>query len=288
MRDDRFLYDFLIKNLPYNPYSTDDLFWGIKPRRREKALQKRYIQLNTPHLRKFMIFDVDRPDALRAWYKAGLEAPTWTAINPENQHGHLVYVLETPVLTAEFGGRQAPLRYLAAIEKAYCNRLQADMGYNSLITKNPMHLDWQLQRAGNFWLEGDSLECLADCLKPQELNHARRIVGQTNFQALGLGRNCTAFNTLGRWAYRNIREYKTEANFEIWSNVVFHQCERLNAEFTHPMHRSEIRSIAHSVSKWVWYRFNITASDKRFSALQAHRNSLRKNKAGRKRIITEI
>lgn len=277
------LHDFLTTRLPYKPYCSDELSAGIKPRKLLQALERRYIQLNPPHLRWFMVFDVDREGAAFAWEEAGLPHPTWIAINGENGHGHLVYTLEDPVLTAEFEGRQAPLRYLASIEEAYRTKLRADDGYSSLITKNPMNLDWYVLRAGNNCLRGESLDYFAEFIELNKLSKARRKVGRTNVHAVGLGRNCTVFNQVSQWSYRNIRDYKSASNFENWHREVLNQCLACNSSFLTPLLLNELRAIAKSIAKWVWYHFNITASDRRFSKLQAHRNAQRKtNNGGRK------
>ncbi|WP_308473759.1 replication initiation protein, partial [Neisseria gonorrhoeae] len=46
------------------------------------------------------------------------------------------------MLTAEYGGRQKALRYLAELEAAYKAKLRGDVGFVSLITKNPEHPHW--------------------------------------------------------------------------------------------------------------------------------------------------
>ena len=55
---------------------------------------------------------------LWAWELAELPPPSWVAINRENAHAHLVYGLSAPVLVDHMSARDAPMRYLAAIESA--------------------------------------------------------------------------------------------------------------------------------------------------------------------------
>ena len=52
-----------------------------------------------------------------------------------NGHAHLVYGLRVPVLTSSMEARQAPLRYLNAVEAAFRAKLDSDDGYSGLITK---------------------------------------------------------------------------------------------------------------------------------------------------------
>ena len=101
---------FLQERIPHKPYCTDDLTAGIRPRSYAHAIKQRYVQVNPPHLRVFLLFDLDYAGAGLAWEDNNLPMPAWAAINRENKHAHLAYALSAPVLTADYGGRQAALR----------------------------------------------------------------------------------------------------------------------------------------------------------------------------------
>lgn len=266
---------FLQERIPRKPYCTDDLLTGIRPRSYKTAITRRYIQVNPPHLRVFMLHDLDYDGAAYAWEDKNLPMPAWAAMNRENGHAHIAYALSAPVLTADFGGRQAALRYLAAIEAAYRAKLGGDDGFASLITKNPMHPHWELLRGVPDAIRGYDLPYLAEFV---DLAKFKPYVGRTNLEAVGLGRNCTVFNIVSRWAYRNIREFRFECGIQEWKRAVLHQCLDVNSSFPCPMMLKEVQCIAKSIGNWVWNRFDIAASDRRFAALQAHRNSLRKTK----------
>ena len=179
------------------------------------------------------------------------------------------------------------LRYLAAVEAAYHAKLRCDDGFTSLITKNPEHPHWLTLRGVPDAIRGYDLPYLAEFV---DLDKFKPYVGRTNPEAMGLGRNCTVFNVVSRWAYRNIREFKFECGIREWKRAVLHQCLDVNSGFPCPMMLKEVQCIAKSIGNWVWNRFDIAASDRRFAALQAHRNSLRKTtiNAGRTKIITEL
>ena len=51
-----------------------------------------------------------------------------------------------PVLMDGLGARDAPMRYLCAVESMMRERLQADVGFNGLLTKNPIHPLWRTLR----------------------------------------------------------------------------------------------------------------------------------------------
>ena len=111
---------------PRRPYCTDDLAAGLRIRSLKQALTKPYIQANPPHLRVWSIYDIDRPGGGLAWEAANLPPPAWSSVNRENAHAHLVYGITAPVLVDGLGVRDAPLRYLCAVEPDYFGKLSDD------------------------------------------------------------------------------------------------------------------------------------------------------------------
>jgi hypothetical protein len=276
---------FLQERIPHKPYCTDDLSYGIRPRSYKTAITRRYIQVNPPHLRTFLLFDLDYAGAALAWEDNNLPMPAWAAINRENTHAHIAYALSAPVLTADFGGRQAALRYLAAVEAAYRAKLGGDDGFSGLITKNPVHPHWELLRGVPDAVRGYDLPYLADFV---DLDRFKPYVGRSNVEAVGLGRNCTVFNVVSRWAYGNVLEYKQQGlTLAGWRKAVYERCASVNGDFPTPMLENEVKCIAKSIGNWVWTRF--TPQSK--SAWHAAQNARRKTHgagSGRTKIITEL
>ncbi|EFG8321033.1 plasmid replication protein, partial [Escherichia coli] len=125
-----------------------------------RALLARYIQQNQPHAQFWLVFDVDRVGAAIDWSDRNAPAPNITVKNPENGHAHLLYALNLAVRTAPDASVKA-LKYAAAIERALCEKLDADVNYSGLICKNPFHLEWQVME----WREeAYALDELADYL----------------------------------------------------------------------------------------------------------------------------
>ena len=276
---------FLQERIPHKPYCTDDLTAGIRPCSYAYAIKRRYIQVNPPHLRTFLLFDLDYAGAALAWEDNNLPMPAWAAINRENTHAHIAYALSAPVLTADFGGRQAALRYLAAVEAAYRAKLGGDDGFSGLITKNPVHPHWELLRGVPDAIRGYDLPYLADFV---DLDRFKPYVGRSNVEAVGLGRNCTVFNVVSRWAYGNVLECKRQGiTLAGWRKAVYERCASVNGDFPTPMLENEVKCIAKSIGNWVWTRF--TPQSK--SAWHAAQNARRKTHgagSGRTKIITEL
>lgn len=250
---------------PRRPYCTDDFQDGVRIRSLKQALTKCYIQANPTHLRVWSIYDIDRQGGALAWEDGHLPQPSWVTINTQNAHAHIVYGLSAPVLTNSMEARQAPLRYLNAIETGYRAMLRADDGYSGLITKNPAHPLWRTLQGRNLAYE---LAYLADWI---DLDRFKADPG-VKVAEIGLGRNVTVFDFVRLWAYKNVHQYKhIRGGFVYWQKAVLDRCGARNGDFSRPMDNREIYHIAKSVAQWTWQRFDLEASDARFSKLQSFR-----------------
>ena len=270
---------FAPERWPRRPYCTDDFEQGVRVRSLRQALTKTYIQANPPMLRVWSIYDIDRPAGGLAWDAANLPPPSWATVNKANGHAHLVYGLRAPVLTSSMEARQAPLRYLNAVESAFRAKLGGDDGYSGLLTKNPAHPQWWTVRGPELAYE---LGYLAEWV---DLDRFKAKQG-VKVAEVGLGRNVTVFDFVRLWAYKKVREFKgQQGGFVHWQKAVYDRCMARNADFGTPMDYREAYQIAKSVAKWTWRRFDTEASDARFSKLQAARVSKRWDKQSKKGAI---
>lgn len=245
--------DLFYQSLPRRPFCSDDKTARLI-RVRDHATRFLYIQHNAPAFVKFLIFDLDEPGAALAWDDAGLPPPTWSATDPESGTGHLCYALRTPVGRTQ-AARIKPLRYLAAVESAYCARLSADRRYTGLITKNPLHALWRVWCPAN-----DAVYDLSDLADYVELDTVVRLRPREEPSPGTLWRNVTVFDELRTWAYSAVREYWAPDGFDNWKNAVRVRAQALN-QFQcppGPLPNNEIQSIAKSVAKWVWRRITPT------------------------------
>lgn len=276
------LFDFDTARWPRKPYCSDDIESGIYPRSLVHAIKKKYIQANPPHLRIWSTFDIDRQGGGLAWEQCMLPQPSWAAINKVNGHAHLVYGLKVPVLIDSPNMRQEPMRYLAAIESEFRARLDADRAYSGLITKNPAHPMWGLLRGPKAYYELSELAEYVDISK-QNLKK----IDIARLDLVGTERNITLFEWLRQWAYRNIRQYKSSgsAGRSAWESACNNRALERNIKFPDPLDGKEVWCIAKSVAKWTWSKFDIEASDKRFSELQAHRGIQGGIKSGEARLL---
>lgn len=239
MNNAQFKQDFYEK-LPHKPYCS----WGKGERTlirsKSHAIRFPLIQINTPHLINYLIFDIDAPDAYLRFLDANLPTPNWIAKNRKNGHCHICYALKTAVCKTE-NARMKPLRYLASIEYSYAKKLGADLRYTGVLTKNPLDTDWQTAFLSPLEYELAELADFIDLeTKPRAAN-----------EVSGLGRNCMMFDTVRFWAYEAIRAHLS-GGYDLWYAEVLKVAINANEAFLDPLGYSEVKATAKSVARWVW------------------------------------
>jgi hypothetical protein len=151
------------------------------------------------------------------------------------------------------------------VEGCFQAALGGDDGFSGLITKNPQHPHWWTLKGPQSSYDLVELAEYVDLAKFKPRQGVK-------VAEIGLGRNVTAFDFLRLWAYREVRKYKGQPQgFVTWQNAVYQRCLSRNGDFATPMMSRECWHIAKSVAQWVWKRFDIEASDARFSKLQSWR-----------------
>ena len=262
---------FAPERWPRRPYCSDDLSQGLRIRSLKDAITKPYIQANPPHLRVWSIHDCDYPGAALAWEDAGLPPPSWAAASPSSLHAHLVWGLSAPVLVDGLSARDAPMRYLAAVESCMRERLHADPGYSGLITKNPAHPHWRVLRGPRMGYELAELVDLLDLQKHKPYLHR-------SIEPVGLGRNVITFDRTRKWSYPNVRSYWGGGlqGWNAWLAAVYGKALEYNGEFQHPLDEREVWHIGKSVAKWVWRRF--TPSSFALYVSATHTSEIQRNR----------
>lgn len=223
-------------NLAPKPYSAKAKS-HIKIYPKEIALKRPYIQPNPPHLCAWLVFDCDHSNQL-IFEDVGLPAPNWIAATPASGRFHAAYAIESVYTT--INARMKPLSYLAAIQRAYTELLDADAGYTGLITKNPLHKDW------NVWFIHDYVYSLGELADYVDLSEPRKV--QRSF---GFGRNVDLFDRIRKWSYKTVCKFDTFSDF---AASVLKRTEMFNNEFDAPLPFNEVKSVSKSVTKYVWKR----------------------------------
>ncbi len=261
------LRDKFCELIPRRPYCANLLEGGLIVRKKKIALSMRHLQWNDPWAFRWMMHDIDRSDAYFAHRDANLPEPNIIILNPSNGHAHVAYQLENPV-ACHSTSRDHPLRFYSAVERGVGRRLGADPHYRALIAKNPLHPSWNVE-----WRREDpfTLNEIADWLFKRDMRPELTIEATA-----GAGRNVTVFDELRRFAYAEVRKFKSNGvPFEVWLHRCTAVASDLNSQFVSPMSISEVKSIAKSVARWVWKKFSIAAFRERQSRLGVRGNAKR-------------
>lgn len=260
--------EILKSQLPRKPYCTDDLNFGLQIQLRDKALRKKYLQINNPAVQHSLIFDIDIDDCFFNWDDHNAPAPNIIIKNPKNGRCHYIYQLAHGIYKNRFASLKAT-KYASAIESALRRKLEADRQYIGLIAKNPFSSFWQTEVVMNELYNLDYLADFVDLSKPKER--------QENW---GLGRNCNLFDDLRHLAYKKavlcMKQNKTQEDF---INFLYLNAVNINnaCNANNLLQHTEIKAIARSVGKWCYKHFSVEFADRKFSELQSYRNSLRKS-----------
>jgi hypothetical protein len=264
-------------NLPNKLYCCDDFNVDNKVRNNKDAIFKKYIQANNFNSIDWLIFDIDRNTCLDEIIHDNLApVPNIFVSNPKNSHAHLFYKLDKPVHKNSFSSQKA-LRYAAAVEFGLATKLGADLAYGGLLAKNPLHDHWQIQYADNTAYD---LHYLSDCVDIKLIDNKA-----ANRVEYGLGRNCSLFDQVRKWAYKAIRQ-GYPADYSQWLNSVIQRTEGLNIAFKkndiEQLPYAEVKSIASSIARFTYKNFTPAG----FSAWQSN-NGKRSGEVRRKGSIEE-
>ena len=232
--------------LPRRPLATDDPTTGLTRTSRTQALDRRLIETNPTALTSLLAVDVDHPDALiRALWDRADWLPTVVTENPGNGHAHAIWALTAPVATTEYAHRR-PLALAAAVTEGLRRSVDGDPAFGGLITKNPLNGNWSTHWVTSHTYGLNELAGHlddADLMPPTSWRRARRK------NPVGLGRNCTIFETARTWAYREARHHWGDPDG--LHRAIATTVRDLNAGFSDPLPSSETRAIATSIHKWI-------------------------------------
>lgn len=256
--------------LPRKPLASGQKTGPYQHMSRSRALELPYLESNPLVMRSLIITDRDASDADHAAELAGLPEPSYVALNPHTQAGHIVYGLKTPVCLSD-AARRRPVNLLARIEHGMNTALDGDASYGGRITKNPLN-------AEHVTLWGEALYSLHELAKVLDDIKALPTAGnpRKTVQTSVVGRNCSLFDITRRWAYRGIASYWKAPAAE-WERAVYAHATEVNETVigndfsTGPLSWVEVTHIARSIARWTRRNF----SPEEFSRIQAERGRRR-------------
>lgn len=250
-------------DLPKNPYCTDEK--GVCfPRHKRTAIKHAYIQPNHPATIKWLVFDIDTPNAIFAYHDNHLPRPQFIVRNPENGHAHYCYRLTTEVGTWGKSSVKA-IEYLRAVYNALATALGADKGYSGNLIKNPYSSQHETYLTGV--KPSYTLAELADYLDLSTPSEQQ--ADNDDF----FSRNCTLFNQVRKTAYRiNVDHYSEQ---QLYRELLI-LLEKNNLAFDTQLHYNELKHIAKSITRYCKsprFKAKQAQYNAKFSQLQAQRGS---------------
>lgn len=265
--------DLFRDRLPPRLYCADNLESGLQFAYAQTAIKRRYIQPNRPAIKSWLPFDGDIPGIGRTqyWKDREIPAPNIVAENPANLHAHLFYGLEIPINTVDPTLKAA--KYAAAVQYALMIKLGADPRYNGRTAKNPLSSFWNVRTYQQYLY---TLDWLADYLDLGKVDTRRRSVDY------GIGRNCTLFDTLRRYAYKEIRQHwqNKATGFQSFYDALETKAVLSNNNLfgsDNCLMYPEVKHIIKSVSTWTWQNF--TPEDDRLWHIKQNLKSQQVRKA---------
>lgn len=261
--------------LPQRPLCCDADYSQLRRRSRADALRCTHIEANPAALVNTIVVDIDDEQgrAVALWEHEGM-MPNFLAENPANGHVHAGWVLTYPVPRTDMA-RLKPLKLLHATTEGLRRSCDGDAGYSGLLMKNPEHPAWQ----------SDIIE--HDTYDLNQLVHALESRGDMpeaswrrtrRARTVGLGRNCSLFDSARTEAYRAVRRLpdRSPASSDLLREHVRRTCHELNAQFPDPLPTREANDIAKSIHKWIvtksrMWRDGATTCEATFIAIQAAR-----------------
>lgn len=263
--------------LPLRPLCTNDFIEGVYRRPRSRALAGyRYIEANPKSISDLLVVDIDDENAraIALWEHDHI-LPNVIVENPDNGHAHAVWALATPFSRTEYAKRK-PLALAAAVTEGLRRSCDGDKGYSGLMTKNPLHQAWESSLVTDRLYSLDELtHWLTESgdMPPASWKRTKRR------NTVGLGRNCSIFETARTWAYPLVRRYpdrSEESSNDLHRKICAKAAEINFEENSDPLAESEVNQIAKSIHKWIVTRFygwtdGATVCEANFIAIQSAR-----------------
>lgn len=181
---------------PRRPYCSNSKRIG-KILGKQRAIRFRCIQINHPHLVRYLVFDLDYEGSAFAHEEAGLPPPTLIVVNRLNAHSYLVYEIDPVYLkTATKKKKKLLIKVLSVFKEV----LRADrvITTQKMLVKNPFHRDWEIIETGRVYELRDLIREVrfrpAKTMRQKDPKTAHSLIDPSS-------RNVTLFNIAMFYAY---------------------------------------------------------------------------------------
>lgn len=233
-----------------------------KPALRAK---RAYIDLNNPSyqggLLYVMMFDIDGGNAPLAWHDSMPFQPAFFAGKWKSgvlERPHVVVNISSKYPVKKTSRKQMKLFHIVYDEIASRLRgegCKVDNGQKPTI-KNPDSGAWDVirgdQREWTLYELAEALDIDLEAKSADVVQFRFRPAHTASTEYAGLGRNCELFETVRLSAYAHKQNC---INYEELYRYVYDEAKMYNLSFAERLQQSEMRSIAKSIARWTWYRY---------------------------------
>lgn len=256
------------------PMCANEFVHGVRRCVSDQAMKHKHIQINKPWSLDFLAFDIDRWGAAEAHSDAELPAPTFTLVNRENGHAHLLYQLNTPVIVGK-NARTKPMNFFKDVDAAMTIQLAADTAYSKVFIKTPGHPAWSTIHTGRKYELAELKEYLT-----VDTKESRKKLRDIRSAIVPTSRALSLFNLLRKWAYKNVNHHQESGSFDTFQAAARAEAESLccnTIRLMIPDKRiypvAEQAKVVASVVTWTWesYTGAKTMDEDEFSELQSVR-----------------
>jgi len=247
------------ERMPYSPVCNKSKRWDgyILPRNIAKTFP--YIQINYPHM-DYLCFDLDYREAPIAAQERDLPTPTLTVITPDSHHAHLLYELLYPIPRKHSKATKALLKDVLYVYKEILCADKVITTQRQLI-KNALCSKWDVIQGHAPYTLTELAESKPRGFVMERTYEPRKnvMLGELPFKdTLDLNsRNDSLFHNTRYYAYTIAREHSTyESLYEaILSRIIHLNDTEITKYFSVKIkYKSELRSIAGSISRWTFKR----------------------------------
>lgn len=218
-----------------------------------------YIRMNYPHI-DYLCFDLDYHSAPIAAQERDLPIPTLTVITPDSKHAHLLYELLHPIPRAANKKTRALLKDVLYVYKEILCADRVITTQRSLF-KNPLSNKWIIHQGNTPYTLSELAESKPAGFVMDRTYQPRtdRNLGELPFEETldRFSRNCSLFENVRLYAYTIARQHNSEESLyeAILSRVIHLNDTEIPKHFPVKIKpKSELKSIARSISEWTFVR----------------------------------
>lgn len=245
---------------PSKPFASNDLKYGIKRQMKDKALEMLYVETNVINAKNLIVADIDSTESVwelkeKIFDDHSLPEPHFITTNPNTNHSHIGWFLEG-------FARNEKQNYVFRQLQASINLIAGgDPNYSGGLMRNPMST---LQASEYFesplYSFSDMKRFIPEELLKSPVSRFKGVLEEVE------GRNCFLFSEGRKWAYGAYYKALKNGSASYFGDILLSQINEMNNQLDEPMSKSEARSIANSVHRFLMRNFSLEKAEKKFQA----------------------